>query len=82
MTLGGNTLYHKALDCDIKKVMEQFLIKTLFIKELKVKGSIFHRKIKWVKRRFIDQFTTKDDKLKVIKRLWDKTINELEIEAN
>ena len=38
---GGSMLHHRMVEYDIKKVMEQFLIKKMFINELLQKGKNF-----------------------------------------
>lgn len=63
---------------DLKKVMEQFLIKKMFINELLQKGRNFHMRIKYIKRKFKDQYETRDEKLRVLKRLWDKMLRQFD----
>lgn len=57
--------------------MEQFLIRKMMINELVQKGKNFHNKIVYIRRRFKDQYVTRNEKLRVLKRLWDRLLGEL-----
>ena len=81
-SFGGSMLNHRIVEFDLKKVMEYFLIKQMFRNDVIKKIHEFQDKIGRIKRRFQDHNETKDEKLRVLKRLWDKRLKEFEEAAN
>ena len=61
-SIAGKVLYPKTVRYDLRKVMEQFLIRKMSINELLQKGRDFHSNIKYIKRKFKDQYETRDEK--------------------
>lgn len=82
INFSGGSLNRRLVEYELKKVMEYFLLKQMLRNELITKVRNFREKINRIKRRFKDKLDTKDEKLRVLKKLWDKRLKELEQAAN